>query len=163
MFEVYSALLGPFLLVFALPVYIAAFIGFRFFILNDKKSVKGIGKLIYFEDPETPESGVEYYEFKRGLQPVVVFEYKGEDLALRADAPGYNFSEADIGKEFKIKYRNKFGFVVVIDEEDTVSKYNRQQRIKYWLIFGIATALLLFGAYSVARYGVWLFDDGYGM
>lgn len=132
----------------ALAIYVAAFLGFRTSFLTDNKSIDDIGKLISFNDPTFTDSSVDYKYNKRGLVPVVELEYKGEGLIMAASAPNYKLTQDDIGKEFKIRYRNSFGFTLIIDEGDAIAKFNRMKNIQFWILFGLATCVLLFGLYA---------------
>lgn len=137
------------LIFIAIAFYLAGFLCFRVAKLTESNSTSTYGTLVgfrrYYTTNKWGSNFVDYDDNKAGRVPVIALEINGENVAISAARGYYSLTKDDIGKRFKVRYRQFIGITMIIDDAQTVKNYNQLQNILFWTFMSVATILLAIG------------------
>lgn len=132
--------------------YLLALYSFKINYLTRKNGIKTKGTLVgfrkYYTSDEWGDNSVDYSHNSRGFRPIVNISIDGETVSISSVTPNLNLNKDDIGKTFKTIYRRGIGIKLIIDDEDSVEKYEKHQRILISIYTILATSFLIFGIVS---------------
>lgn len=132
----------------AIAFYFVGFIHFKMK-LTERNSITTYGTLVgfraYYPTDRHGNYAEDYLDNKKGRVPIVRFRVDEEMLDIAASRPDYSLEEEDIGKQVRVRYRRFFGITMVIDDARSLKNYNQLKTVLFWVLFSIATILLVFG------------------
>lgn len=129
---------------------------FSFLRLDPKRAASATGNLIGFRTYHSTYRFANNYtddpENGRGRHPVVTMKVEGETCVIAAAAPDYSLTGADVGKPVRVLYRQRFGILLLIDNEKSIRNYVRLKKTLLgcflavgflMCVLGLALAILL--------------------
>lgn len=129
---------------------------FSFLRLNPKQAIRSTGNLVGFRQHlstvEFSNNYTDYRENRPGRVPVVTLRYEGESFEISAAAADYSLSESDIGKPVRVCYQQKFGIVLLIDNEKSIRNYIRLKKTLFWCFFAVGMILIAIAAVLLLLY-----------
>ena len=134
------------LVVIAFAFFVAALI-FFYTRLTEKNSISTNGELVgfrrYYTTNQWGDNSIDYPENKKGRVPIIKITVDGEKLDIAAATFNYKLTKNDIGKQFRVRYRRFIGITLVIDDGDSVLKYNNKRMLLLWIFISMATIILM--------------------
>lgn len=129
---------------------------FSFLRLNPKQAIRATGNLVGFRQHlstvEFSNNHTDYRENCPGRVPVVTLRQEGESFEISAAAADYSLSESDIGKPIRVCYQQKFGIVLLIDNEKSIQNYIRLKKTLFWCFFAVGLILIAIGVILLLLY-----------
>lgn len=139
----------------ALFVFVGWFLH-RFLRLNPERAKRTIGYLVCFRSNYSTFQFVnnykDYKENCQGRVPVVAITLDGETLEIAAVTADYSLSESDIGKPIRVCYQQRFGIILLIDNERSIRNYLRLKKTLFWCFFAVGTTLIAIGVILMLLY-----------
>ncbi len=129
---------------------------FSFLRLNPKLAIKATGNLVCFRQHLSTlhfsNNYTDYRENGPGRVPVLTIKLGRESFEISAAAADYSLTKADIGKPIRVCYQQKFGIILLIDNEKSIRNYIRLKNTLFWCFFAVGVILIAIGAALLLLY-----------
>ena len=140
----------------AISFYLAGFFGFYCSRLTIKNSVSTRGTLIGFRQyylTDEYDNSIDNSDNKKGRVPIFEIVINRKKLHIPTNYYKNELTKADIGKQFKVRYRRFMGITLMIDEKEILMKHNKKKILIFLVFMIVATislivSFLLFVIYS---------------
>lgn len=123
---------------------------FSFLRLDPERAVRTTGTLACFRQHlstvQFSNNYTDYRENGPGRVPVVTIQIERESFEISAAAADYSLAEVDIGKPIRVCYQQKFGIVLLVDNERSIRNYIRLKKTLFWCFFAVGVILIVIGA-----------------
>lgn len=124
-----------------------AWLRFKYLVLNIRNATKSTGTLVSFRHYSSTlrlgNNYTDYFENGKGHVPVVVLRINGKLLELAAEWSDYSLSGDDLNKSVSVIYQNKFGFILLINDEQSIHDYFQMKNILFLSGMAIGIVLIL--------------------
>lgn len=122
---------------------------FSFLRLNPKLAIKTTGNLVCFRRHlltlHFSNNYTDYCENGPGRVPVLTIKLERESFEISAAAADYSLTKSDIGKPIRVCYQEKFGIVLLVDNEKSIRNYIRLKKTLFWCFFAVGMILIVIG------------------
>lgn len=129
---------------------------FSFLRLNPESAIRATGNLVCFRQHLSTlhfsNNYIDYHENGPGRVPVVVMKLGKESFEISAAAADYSLTESDIGKAIRVRYQQKFGIVLLTDNERTMRNYIQLKKTLFWCFFAVGMILITIGVILLLQY-----------